>query len=192
MMSNIILASKSPRRKELIQKIGITDFKIVESDAEENAPTDVSPQQAVCSIALQKARSVAGKCRNDDIIIAADTMVSIDGSVLGKPVDETEAFSMLNLMSGMWHEVVTGIVVKQGAKELVEHETTAVKFRELESEEIEAYIATGSPMDKAGAYGVQDIAALFVERIEGDYYNVMGLPLHRLGLMLKEIGVRLL
>jgi len=141
---------------------------------------------------LQKARDVSRRCKKDDIIIAADTMVAIDGSMLGKPASEDEAFSMLSIMSGMWHEVVTGVVVKKGETEIVEYESTKVKFRELEPEEIESYIATGSPMDKAGAYGVQDIAALFVERIEGDYYNVMGLPLHRLGLMLKEVGVRLL
>lgn len=191
-MNNIILASKSPRRRDLIKKIGIEEFRIIEADIDESVSEGADHYKTVCDIALRKAREVAKKCREDDIIIAADTMVSIDGSILGKPADEAEAFSMLNLMSGMWHEVVTGIVVKKGDTELVEYEATAVKFRELETYEIESYIATGSPMDKAGAYGVQDIAALFVERIEGDYYNVMGLPLHRLGVMLKEVGVRLL
>jgi len=191
-MSNIILASKSPRRKELIEKIGIEDYKIIEADIDETPPPVSVPWQTVCYIALQKARDVSRRCKKDDIIIAADTMVAIDGSMLGKPASEDEAFSMLSIMSGMWHEVVTGVVVKKGETEIVEYESTKVKFRELEPEEIESYIATGSPMDKAGAYGVQDIAALFVERIEGDYYNVMGLPLHRLGLMLKEVGVRLL
>lgn len=190
-MSNIILASKSPRRRELIEKIGIINYKIVEPDVDESTLEGANPWQTACYLAFKKARDVAARFPGDNIIIAADTIVSIDGNTLGKPSDETEAFAMLNLMSGIWHEVVTGIVVRRGTQELVEYESTAVKFRELTIREIEGYIATGSPMDKAGGYGVQDMAALFVERIEGDYYNVMGLPLHRLGLMLREVGIEL-
>ncbi|NLD87332.1 MAG: septum formation protein Maf [Clostridiales bacterium] len=190
-MSNIILASKSPRRRELIEKIGIINYKIVEPDVDESTLEGANPWQTACYLAFKKARDVAARFPGDNIIIAADTIVSIDGNTLGKPSDETEAFAMLNLMSGIWHEVVTGIVVRRETQELVEYESTAVKFRELTIREIEGYIATGSPMDKAGGYGVQDMAALFVERIEGDYYNVMGLPLHRLGLMLREVGIEL-
>ncbi len=186
------MASKSPRRKELLGKIGITKFKIIEADIDETTSPDIPPSQAACDVALGKAREVASKVDTDDVIIAADTIVLFDQNKLGKPSDESEAFAMLNMLSGMWHEVITGVAIIKDGVEYVEYETTRVKFREIEPWEIEQYINSGEPMDKAGAYGVQELGSLFVERIEGDFYNVMGLPLFRLGKMLEAVGVHLL
>ena len=124
-----------------------------------------------------------------DLIIAADTVVALDGRILGKPADGPDAFAMLSALSGRRHQVYTGLTVVCGAQRLTEHEVTAVTFRSLSSAEICAYIATGEPMDKAGAYGIQGRGALFVEGIEGDYYNVMGLPVCRLGRILARLGV---
>lgn len=147
----------------------------------------------MCDIARRKAEFAARKARAGDIIIAADTLVLLDGAVLGKPEDEADAFKMLNLLSGNWHQVYTGLCVMSGTGEAVcDFEMTDVKFRELELEEIEGYIETGEPFDKAGAYGIQERGALLVERISGDYFNVMGLPLSKLGLMLRRFGVNLL
>lgn len=164
----------------------------MDPDVDETPPESIHPWQAACFLALKKAQAAALKANERDYVIAADTIVVFDGNTLGKPSDETEAFQMLNMLSGMWHQVITGVVVVRGDTRLVEYETTSVKFREISSDEIEAYIQTGEPMDKAGAYGIQDRGSLFVERIEGDFYNVMGLPLFKLGNMLKEAGLDLL
>ena len=123
------------------------------------------------------------------IIIAADTVVALDGAVLGKPADELEAFKMLSTLSGCRHQVYTGLTVLRGEEQYTVSEETTVTFRELSAEEIDRYVATGEPMDKAGAYGIQGYGALLVEGIQGDYYNVMGLPVCRLGLLLRRLGV---
>lgn len=189
-MSRIILASQSPRRRQLLGQIGLTDFDILVPDADESYDPSLTPQEIVSAISRKKAaaaRDLSGD--KDAVIIAADTMVFLDGLRLGKPHSEQEAFSMLSALSGREHLVCTGVTVCRGDRLITRPETTAVRFASLSQEDIRRYIATGEPMDKAGAYGIQGLAALFVTGIAGDYYNVMGLPLHLLGDMLREIGV---
>ncbi len=182
---DIILASKSPRRRELLIKMGITDFKVLPAKGEDNPAPGLSPVEAVKHIALGKARQVSGKY-SGSLVIAADTLVYVGSEPLGKPADREEAKRMLRLLSGRTHDVYTGVCVKLGEKMLCEAERTRVTFRELTDDEIATYVATGEPMDKAGAYGVQGRGAVMVERIDGDFFNVMGLPLCRLYKMLKE------
>ena len=189
---SIILASASPRRRELMQMLGVNDLKILPAVGEEKADGALAPDGLVKALAAHKAREVAAKCGKDDIVVAADTIVWHLGRVYGKPHTEAEAAEMLRALSGDTHEVYTGVCVRLGERELRAAERSAVHFRPLSEEEIAAYIQTGEPMDKAGAYGIQGRASLFVEGIEGDFFNVMGLPLCRLGLMLCELGVRLL
>ena len=135
---------------------------------------------------------IASQAGEDDVVIAADTVVCLDDQILGKPADEEDAARMLKALSGRDHRVFTGVTVARGDKVLSDYEETAVHFRPLTEREIAAYIATGEPMDKAGAYGIQGRASLFVRAIEGDYFNVVGLPLCKLGQMLKELGVELI
>ena len=139
-----------------------------------------------------KCLEIASQAREDDVVIAADTVVCLDDQILGKPADEEDAARMLRALSGRDHRVFTGVTVARGDKVLSDYEETAVHFRPLTEREIAAYIATGEPMDKAGAYGIQGRASLFVRAIEGDYFNVVGLPLCKLGQMLKELGVELI
>ena len=186
---DIILASQSPRRRELLERMGVGDFRIVTPDIDEHMDRDLPPQELVGRISLEKALAVQAQEGNTPIIIAADTVVALDGAVLGKPADELEAFKMLSTLSGCRHQVYTGMTVLRGEEKHTISEETTVTFRELSSEEIHRYIATGEPMDKAGAYGIQGYGALLVEGIQGDYYNVMGLPVCRLGLLLRQLGV---
>ncbi len=181
----IILASKSPRRRELLEKIGITDFKIFPAEDEDSPDSGLSPAETVKQIASGKARQVSEKY-SDSLVIAADTLVYLDGEPLGKPEDEDDAMRMLRRLSGRTHDVYTGICVRLGEKMLCEAEQTRVTFRELTDYEIAVYVATGEPMDKAGAYGIQGRGAVLAERIDGDFFNVMGLPLCRLYKMLRE------
>ena len=185
----IVLASRSPRRRQLLEQMGLRDFRIVCSDADETASPGLTPPALVEALSARKAAAVQHAAAAGDLIIAADTVVALDGRVLGKPADGPDAFAMLSALSGRRHQVYTGLTVVCGAQRLTEHEVTAVTFRSLSSAEICAYIATGEPMDKAGAYGIQGRGALFVEGIEGDYYNVMGLPVCRLGRILARLGV---
>lgn len=185
----IVLASRSPRRRQLLEQMGLRDFRIVCSDADETASPGLTPPALVEALSARKAAAVQHAAVAGDLIIAADTVVALDGRVLGKPADGPDAFAMLSALSGRRHQVYTGLTVVCGAQRLTEHEVTAVTFRSLSSAEICAYIATGEPMDKAGAYGIQGRGALFVEGIEGDYYNVMGLPVCRLGRILARLGV---
>ena len=143
-------------------------------------------------LSLRKAQAAAKKAGPNDLIIAADTVVALDGAVLGKPRDEEDAFAMLSALSGREHRVYTGVTVLQGEQTVTEHEETAVTFRPLEDGEIRGYIATGEPMDKAGAYGIQGLGALLVSGIRGDYDNVVGLPVFRLGRILARFGIDLL
>lgn len=186
----IILASGSPRRRELLNTLGLS-FMVCPAEGDEIAPDGAGPGEIVKTLSRAKAEEV-GQRFAEELIIAADTIVCLDGKVLGKPKDEADARAMLSSLSGRAHEVYTGVTVMLGEDTLCEDECTKVFFRELSAEEIDAYVASGDPMDKAGAYGIQGKASLMVERIEGDYFNVMGLPLCRLGKMLKTIGVRLL
>lgn len=190
-MLNIILASASPRRRELLTMLGL-NFTVMPAMSEEEPVKGAAPEAAVCDISLAKAKDVSKLCSDTDIIIAADTIVSLDTDILVKPVDEEDAFKMLSSLSGRVHNVYTGVVLIKGNTQIVEYERTSVRFRKLKKREILAYIETGEPMDKAGAYGVQGIGSLFVEGIEGDFFNVMGLPLHRLSKMLERVGVRLI
>ena len=186
---DIILASKSPRRRALLEQMGVRDFRIVTPDIDEHMDRDLPPAELVRQISLEKAQAVAAQADPNTVVIAADTVVALDGVVLGKPAGKEEAFRMLSLLSGNRHQVYTGLTVLRGEQVFSQWEETAVTFRSLTAEEIEAYIATGEPMDKAGAYGVQGLGALLVERLDGDFFNVMGLPVLRLSRMLERFGV---
>lgn len=181
----MILASQSPRRYELLKLIS-EDFTVIPAQGEEVIPKGASPAEAVRHLARQKAREVAASHTGEQVI-AADTVVAIDGKILGKPRDTSEAADMLGMLSGRTHSVFTGVCVIDGERERVFAEETRVEFYELSAEEIREYIATGEPMDKAGAYGMQDKGALIVKRIDGDYYNVMGLPIGRLARVLRGL-----
>ena len=189
MHMDIILASQSPRRRELLERMGVGDFRIVTPDIDEQMDRDLPPGELVGRISLEKALAVQAQEGKGPIIIAADTVVALDGAVLGKPADELNAFKMLSTLSGCRHQVYTGLTVLRGEEQYTVSEETTVTFRELSAEEIDRYVATGEPMDKAGAYGIQGYGALLVEGIQGDYYNVMGLPVCRLGLLLRRLGV---
>ena len=189
---DIILASQSPRRRELLGQMGLKGFKVLSPEVDEHVEGNPDPASLVEQLSLRKASAVAQRADEDDLIIAADTVVVLDGAVLGKPADEREAFAMLSALSGNRHHVYTGVTVLRGGQVFTSHECTTVTFREVEPHEISSYIATGEPMDKAGAYGIQGLGALLIQRIEGDYYNVMGLPVYRLGRMLAELGLDLL
>ena len=191
-MNKIILASQSPRRRQLLEQIGLEDFTILVPDADESYDETATPQEIVSSICRKKAIAAQLLAKDDEaIIITADTMVFLDGLRLGKPRSEAEAVEMLRSLSGRTHQVCTGVTVCRGETLDTRCETTGVVFRPLTDTEILSYVHSGEPMDKAGAYGIQGKAALFVSGIDGDYFNVMGLPLHLLGQMLSGFGVEL-
>lgn len=187
----IILASTSPRRRELLERMGLQfDIRIAEHD--ETMSPFADPSDEVARVSRLKAHAVYPLCLDEDIIIAADTVVVCDGLVMGKPRSESDAFSMLRRLSGREHQVMTGVTVLCGAEEESVTVATTLRFRPLSDEEIRAYIATGEPMDKAGAYAIQGLASIFVVGLDGDYYNVMGLPVCTLASMLRRHGVKLL
>ncbi|MBQ3264838.1 MAG: septum formation inhibitor Maf [Ruminococcus sp.] len=177
-MRTIILASKSPRRQELIGNI-TPDFTVVVSEVDEVLPAGVMPEEAPAYLAGVKARAVAEK-HPDDIVIGADTVVILEGEVLGKPRDAADAERMLSALSGKTHTVITGCAVIMNGKTRSFSEATRVEFYPLSEKEIADYIATGEPFDKAGAYGIQGKGSVLVKRIEGDFFNVVGLPVARL------------
>lgn len=177
-MNSIILASKSPRRQELIQNI-TRDFTVVVSDVEERLPKGIAPEEIPAYLAEIKAQAVADSYP-DDVVIGADTVVILDGEVLGKPRDEDDAARMLKALSGKAHTVVTGCCIISRQRRISFSELTRVEFYPLSDREIEEYIATGEPFDKAGAYGIQGRGSVLVKRIEGDYFNIVGLPVGRL------------
>lgn len=187
----IILASTSPRRRELMERMGL-DFVVRTAPHDETLNPFNSPADEVARLSMLKAKAVYPHCNDEDIIVAADTIVVCDGLMMGKPRSESEAFSMLRRLSGRDHQVMTGLTVMYGDEVVNTTVTTTLRMRHLSDAEIRAYIATGEPMDKAGAYGVQSRGALFVERIDGDFFNVMGLPVEQLGLALARFGVKLL
>lgn len=191
-MKKIILASASPRRQQLLANLGVP-FNIFPANIEEEIFPSEKPRDAVRRIAEAKARAVA-KSFAEGLIIAADTAVVLAGEFLGKPSSPGEANEMLQRLSGRSHQVITAVCLYdvKSAATIVDEEETRVYFRTLTREEIESYVKTGEPMDKAGAYGIQDRGALLVEKIEGCYFNVVGLPLGRLYLMLKGYGINLL
>lgn len=173
----LILASKSPRRKELLSVI-TEDFVIKAADVDETLPVGISPKEAVEYLSKIKAQPFAN---DNDTVIGADTVVAIDDKILGKPKDSTDAFNMLKRLSGRYHSVFTGVTVIKADKSITFSAETRVKFFQLTDEEIEKYILTGEPFDKAGAYGIQGKGAMLVEKIDGDYFNVVGLPINLLG-----------
>jgi septum formation protein len=185
----LILASQSPRRKELLGLFGIP-FTVRVADIDETMDLSAPAAEEVARVSRRKALAIPRE--QDDVLIAADTIVVCQGRVLGKPHDAQEAYEMLRLLSGRDHQVMTGVTVLRGKEERVFTQITDLHFRELSDREINRYIATGEPMDKAGAYGIQGGAALFCEKMDGDYYNVMGLPVCRLGETLKELAPELM
>ena len=183
---NLILASQSPRRRELLGLTGL-DFIVRVADIDERMDPEKAPFDEVARVSRLKAEAVARK--PDDVVIAADTIVVCGDEVLGKPRNEADAFRILSLLSGRHHEVMTGMTVLRGDEAITHTEVTRIHFRSLSDGEIRAYIASGEPMDKAGAYGIQGGAALFADQMEGDYYNVMGLPVCRLAMILRSLGL---
>ena len=183
----LILASASPRRRELMGHLGLP-FEVIPARGPEEPPAGADAGQTALALSLAKAREVA-VAHPDAVVIGADTVVEIDGAILGKPRDEADAKRMLRRLSGREHRVYTGVTVIRGERTESLWERTRVFFRPMTEEEIASYVATGEPMDKAGAYGYQGRASLYVERIDGDYFNVVGLPLCRLGQMLEKLGV---
>lgn len=191
-----ILASASPRRREILENISL-EFEIMADESDEIMIEGEKPYDTVKRLAMQKAKNIASRVEVEEntIVIGADTVVSIDEKILGKPKDEREAKDMLLTLSGRINTVYTGLAVleTQSGKAVSEFVSTGVKFRILSENEIENYIKSGEPMDKAGAYGIQKIGGLFVESINGDYFNVVGLPLCRLGEILsEEFGINLI
>jgi septum formation protein len=188
----IILASASPRRKEIFGKTGLK-FKVEESDCDEKADSGLKPQEFAQFLSRAKAKDVARRHRNA-LVIAADTLVISGRTIFGKPGGEEQAREMLKTLSGRAHSVITGftIIDTAGKKELSMSVETKVYFKRLGAEEIEAYIRSGEPFGKAGAYGIQGLGAVMVKKIEGDFFNVMGLPLYALAESLKKFGVHVL
>lgn len=191
-MPHIVLASGSPRRQELLRRIGITDFDIVIPRADETYPAGLTARETVAHIARNKAEAAKALTKPEDIVITADTMVFLGDERLGKPHNEADALRMLKELSGNRHTVCTGVTVRQGDRLNCFTVSTDVYFRAADEAELRAYIATGEPMDKAGAYGIQGLGSLLVERIDGDFFNVMGLPVMPLSRVLKEYSVDLL
>ncbi len=189
---HIVLASASPRRHELLRRMGLTDFDVVVPKADETYPPGLTPEETVAYIARAKAEAARALTAADDLVITADTMVFYGAERLGKPHDEADALRMLTLLSGRKHLVCTGVTVQKSGKQKCFTTSTDVYFRDASEEELRAYIRSGEPMDKAGAYGIQGLGALLVERIDGDFYNVMGLPVQPLAAALREFGVILL
>ncbi len=185
----LILASQSPRRKELMGLFRIP-FSIRVADIDETMDPALPPQEEVARVSRLKA--LATPRGEDDVVVAADTIVVCGGEILGKPADEADAFRMLRLLSGRDHQVMTGMTVLRGIREFIHTEITDIHFRHLSDREINAYIRTGEPMDKAGSYGIQGGAALFAEKMAGDYYNVMGLPVCRLWQILQQAAPELM
>jgi septum formation protein len=190
-MKKIILASASPRRKDLLEKIGLK-FEVDSCDIIEDLTSDLAPRELAKKISAEKAQAAVEKY-SDAIIIAADTIGVFEGKIIGKPHTATEARKILSILSGKSHLVITGYtIIDTGTRKTVTKSVqTKVYFRNLSESEIDAYVKTGEPLDKAGAYAIQGLGALIVEKIEGDYYNVIGLPLSSLMESLKGFGIHL-
>ncbi len=192
MTKRLILASGSPRRRELLRNAGFT-FEVIPPEVAEDNPDNEAPAKLVERLALDKAEAVAGRFHRQDnvVVLGADTVVVVDSTLLGKPASPAEARQMLQRLSGRTHEVITGValVEPETARRTVAHETTRVFFRPLEPQEMEDYVATGEPLDKAGAYAIQGGASRFVTRVEGCYFNVMGLPVALVDRLLRDWDV---
>ncbi|QFT90054.1 Septum formation protein Maf [Bacillus sp. THAF10] len=176
-MKPLILASGSPRRKELLKQVHL-QFEVKVSNIEETYDPSLSPEEIATSLAYQKAESVFQE-HPEAIVIGSDTIVVLEDMVLGKPVDEAEARETLRKLSGSKHHVISGVAILSKEKQVTFYEKTAVTFWDLTEDEIEFYIQSGEPMDKAGSYGIQEVGAIFVKEIQGDYFSIVGLPLSR-------------
>ena len=187
---DLILASGSPRRRELLQRAGF-EFRVLTSDADERYSAQLQPLEVAPFLARQKARAVAATLTAEQlehsVLVGADTIVALDGVIYGKPADDADARRMLGELSGRTHQVITGVCIIAGGQEQCLAELTDVSFRSLDEDEIAAYVASGEPLDKAGAYGIQGHGALLIKGIEGDYYSVMGLPVAPLYTILRDI-----
>ena len=192
--NRLILASSSPRRQELVRLLGLrVPVEVQSSDADEAVPAGWEPSRIVEELALRKAHAVRGQLPREAaaaVLLGADTIVVLDGQVLGKPLDAADAAGMLGRLQGRRHEVYSGVaLIDTNGRELVAHAVTRVYMKSLDSARIERYVASGEPLDKAGAYGIQGAAAAFVERIEGCYFNVVGLPVSLAADMLQQFGM---
>jgi septum formation protein len=181
----IVLASQSPRRIELLRTVGL-NFEIMPSNMKEEVPEKVDSLRFVRDLSLKKAQ-LAQRKTTADLVVAADTIVTMDNEIFGKPRDAEDAAVMLNKLSGRIHHVITGLCMLAGARQIVDHEITKVTFYRLTEDEIKTYISSGEFADKAGAYGIQGLASLFVKKIEGCYFNVVGFPLGKFYQLLREI-----
>ncbi|MBG9566233.1 Maf family protein [Brevibacillus agri] len=188
----LILASSSPRRRELLQALGIP-FTVMTSDVDETTAPGLSPAQVVEELSLRKAKEVAARL-TEGVVLGSDTIVVLDGHILGKPADEADAFRMLSMLQGREHTVYSGVALIDAAtgRSEVAHSHTDVKIRPLSEAEIKSYIATKEPMDKAGSYAIQGIGATIVEGITGDYFTVVGLPLCLTSKLLARFGMPIL
>jgi len=191
----LILASKSPRRKEILHNVGL-DFEIYVSDTDESVPVGTLPFDAVMEISARKAKAVKDALADEakgKIILGADTVVALDNEIIGKPRNEENAVEILTRLSGNRHVVYTGFTIIKDDFVYSDFESTNVYFRNLTENEIRSYVASGEPMDKAGAYGIQQLGALLVNKIHGDYFNVMGLPINKIAVTFNEkLGINLL
>ena len=187
----LILASASPRRSELLKAAGIPHL-VRPADIDESRVEGENPQEYVLRLSREKARAIAATIPDPDVVLGADTIVLIGRDVAGKPVDQADAERMLRALSGIWHEVLTGVSLARGDQIRSEVTVTRVKFAELSAREIAWYIASGEPSDKAGAYAIQGLASLFIEQIEGSYSNVVGLPIESVYRLAREFGLDLL
>lgn len=192
-MRPIILASGSPRRQELLTNLGL-DFKVIVSDVDESMGENMLPAQLVEKLAERKASAVAAEFSGEGLVIGADTIVILGNKLMGKPQDRSDAIEMLRELQGRSHEVFTGVAVIDVAtgQSVVTHQATAVRFKPMTMEQIERYVDTGEPMDKAGAYAVQGKASIFIDSIRGCYFNVVGLPVAKLADALRVFGVEII
>ena len=187
----VVLASRSPRRREILSMLGLK-FDIVSTDADESSDI-TDPAHLVRELSLRKARATRdllqqkGEWNDNTLIIASDTVVAADGAILGKPQDQADAARMLALLSGRTHQVISGVSLLYGARECADFDVTSVHFCDMTQDEIAHYVSSGEPMDKAGAYAVQGLASVYIKGLEGDYFNVVGLPVHKLNTMLREL-----
>ncbi|GGD54580.1 Maf family protein [Paenibacillus nasutitermitis] len=195
----LVLASSSPRRRDLVESLDLSlPVLILSTDADEQTPADWSPSHIVEQLSLRKARAavsmLSGQDADRSLIVGADTIVVVDGNVLGKPANEREAHAMLSLLQGKEHQVYTGVACLETAtgRELIAHRMTRVTMKPLDPERIKRYIATGEPMDKAGSYAIQGLGAALVDRLDGCYFNVVGLPVSLLSDMLSSFGVEVI
>lgn len=184
-LPEIILASASARRREILTHLGLAP-RIIVSDADETVTEKLTPERFTEELSLRKAGAVLDKIGKDQLVIASDTVVAMGDTVFGKPHGEKEAIEMLSALSGATHKVVSGIALHLNGVTAVSHDVTRVTFRKLTEADIVSYVRTGEPFDKAGGYGIQDSASVFVEKIEGEYFNVVGLPVFKMFSMLKK------